>query len=89
MSTGGTGRSGRMSRRGFLAAGSAATVALGDATWRETVLSDRKSGHWVNVEVDILARYVAKMLGGKGIEERKIDRRPGALTKERLQGLGY
>lgn len=59
------------------------------ATWSDTVLRDRTAGHWVNVEVDILARYIAKMLGASGKDENNMDRRLGTLTAERLQSLGY
>jgi hypothetical protein len=46
-------------------------------------------GDKVNVEVDILARYVAKMLGLKSGIDQVTAERPGALTAERLQALGY
>ncbi|MFP4180619.1 MAG: riboflavin synthase [Spirochaetaceae bacterium] len=31
-------------------------------TWRDTVLSDRRQGELVNIEVDIMARYVAGLI---------------------------
>ncbi len=63
-----------------------ATINVIPATWRETALGDRKKGDRVNVEVDILGRYVAKMLG-LGADRQKSAGNP--LTAERLLALGY
>lgn len=37
-------------------------VNIIDHTWKETTLSDRKPGDELNMEVDMLARYVARLL---------------------------
>jgi len=37
-------------------------VNIIDHTWKETTLSDRKPGDHLNMEVDMLARYVARLL---------------------------
>ncbi|WP_193170579.1 riboflavin synthase [Nisaea nitritireducens] len=37
-------------------------VNIIDHTWKETTLSDRKPGDQLNMEVDMLARYVARLL---------------------------
>ncbi|MBI1301591.1 MAG: riboflavin synthase [Alphaproteobacteria bacterium] len=37
-------------------------VNIIDHTWKHTTLSDRKIGDFVNIEIDMLARYVANML---------------------------
>ncbi len=34
-------------------------------TWRHTTLADRKAGDIVNIEIDMLARYVARMMDVK------------------------
>lgn len=39
------------------------TVAVIPATYRDTNLSLLQPGHWVNLESDILGKYVAKLLG--------------------------
>lgn len=50
------------------------------ATWATTCLVDRREGDAVNVEVDVLARYVERMLPVRDAPE---------LTYERLRALGY
>lgn len=40
------------------------TVAIIPTTWRETVLCDRGVGSFVNVETDVLGRYVERLLSG-------------------------
>lgn len=50
------------------------------ATWSATCLVDRGAGDPVNLEVDVLARYVERMLPGASASE---------LTFERLRALGY
>ena len=37
-------------------------VNIIDHTWKETVLGDRQPGDYLNMEVDMLARYVARLL---------------------------
>lgn len=56
------------------------SVALIPTTLRETNLGDASVGTRVNLEVDVLARYVARLAesgGGRG------------LTREKLKGLGF
>jgi riboflavin synthase len=59
-------------------------VAIIPHTWRETTLADLKSGERVNIEVDVLAKYVERLLE-HGVE------REGAheLTVEYLTERGY
>jgi riboflavin synthase len=52
-------------------------------TWKVTALRDRKDGSKVNVEVDLLARYV------QGLLEPLDATGGGGLTLERLRELGY
>lgn len=58
-------------------------VAIVPHTWDATVLPDRAVGARVNLEVDILAKYVEKMLAARGVSA------PSALSEERLRELGY
>jgi riboflavin synthase len=34
-------------------------------TWDHTTLADRKAGDQINIEIDMLARYVARQMGMK------------------------
>ena len=51
-----------------------ATLALIPATLQKTYLGDLKSGDGVNLEVDVLAKYVESLLPGRrgGIDEEKL-----------------
>jgi riboflavin synthase len=40
------------------------TINVIPTTWRDTVLADRRVGDAANIEIDVLARYVARMLAG-------------------------
>ena len=48
-----------------------------------TVLAERRPGDRVNLEVDLVARYVERLLGDRPL------RLPGGLTRERLEALGF
>jgi riboflavin synthase len=50
-------------------------------TWQATTLSRRRVGDRVNIETDILAKHVEKLLGRTG--------KPVGLTEEKLRGLGF
>ncbi|MCW5982390.1 MAG: riboflavin synthase [Bryobacteraceae bacterium] len=52
-------------------------------TYQNTALRVARSGHVVNLECDIIAKYVAKLLG------RERESRPSGITTERLLDLGY
>ncbi len=54
-------------------------VSLVDYTWRHTVLGDRQVGDLVNLEVDIIAKYV----------EQLSQPRSGSITTEFLQEHGF
>jgi riboflavin synthase len=56
-------------------------VAIIPHTWRETTLSELKSGERVNLEVDVLAKYVERLM--------QKDQAPAALTIEYLMEQGY
>lgn len=58
-------------------------VAIIPHTWRETSLSDLKFGDRVNLEVDVLAKYVERLL------ERGHDPDETRLTMEYLIERGY
>jgi len=58
-------------------------IAIIPHTWRVTNLSTLKRGEAVNLEVDILAKYVERLL------EARTNESKGELTLEKLQELGY
>lgn len=66
------------------ASGSTITVNVIPATWGTTVLADRVAGDPVNLEVDVLARYVERLL--TAVPESSA---AGGLTEEHLRSLGY
>jgi riboflavin synthase len=59
-------------------------VAIIPHTWRETTLRDLKAGDRVNLEVDVLAKYVERLLG-RGDETAA----ESGLTLESLIEKGY
>ncbi len=67
------------------------TVAIIPTTSKETTLSDRKTGDIVNIETDLLAKYIEKMLthnaGWKEITEKlKSDK---GVSEDMLRKYGY
>lgn len=58
-------------------------------TWRETVLRERAVGDPVNIEVDIIGRYVARMLGFEGKTDEQGGSSAQGLTLEKLKAYGY
>jgi len=60
-------------------------VAIIPHTWRETILSELKNGDPVNLEVDVLAKYVERLMlqGGESAVAE------GKLTLEYLVDRGY
>lgn len=72
---------------------SSVTTNIIPTTWRETTLSDRRVGDRVNIEADILGKYVFRFLetvsqAGSAKAETARDPR-GGLTLSRLERLGY
>jgi len=59
--------------------GRLASVAVIPHTYQSTTLAQRRPGDAVNLEVDVLARYVEKLLGHQG----------GGLSVEQLLRQGY
>ncbi len=57
-------------------------VAVIPHTWRETTLSELKRGSRVNLEVDVLAKYVERLISHTDSKESK-------LTAEYLSEMGY
>jgi len=62
-------------------------IAVIPQTWRATNLQFRGPGAVVNLEVDIIAKYVERMLDPRHPPSSK--REGGALTLEQLQEWGY
>jgi len=56
-------------------------IAVIPHTWRVTNLGALAGGAAVNLEVDILAKYVERLLGARAAG--------GGLTLEKLEGLGF
>jgi len=61
-------------------------VAIIPHTWDETTLHDRHAGDLVNLETDILGKYVEKLLGG---HIAGIDRAPSGVSMDLLNRAGY
>jgi riboflavin synthase len=59
-------------------------VAIIPHTWRETTLRDLKKGDRVNLEVDVLAKYVERLM-----QHEKATAATGNLTMEYLIERGY
>lgn len=63
------------------------SVGLIPTTQKETTLADLAIGHKVNIETDVLAKYVRRMLGVRNSEgESQV---PVPLTEETLRELGW
>jgi len=62
-------------------------IAVIPQTWRATNLQSRGPGAVLNLEVDIIAKYVERMLDPRHPSSPK--REGGALTLEQLQEWGY
>lgn len=69
--------------------GNVVVINIIPTTWNATVLADRRPGDSVNIEIDVLARYVAGMLGAGGGTAASAESGKQGLTAERLQALGY
>ena len=62
-------------------------VAIIPKTWHATNLSHLRAGDAVNLEADIIAKYVERILTVKGTEREAGQQTP--LTVEKLSELGY
>lgn len=60
-------------------------VAIIPHTWRETILSELKNGDGVNLEVDVLAKYVERLMN----RDEDAAKPSSKLTVEYLQDRGY
>ncbi len=60
------------------------TVSLIPHTLKQTVLKNRKVGHEINIEVDILAKYIERLLQSKNSSESK-----SKMTEEWLRSQGF
>ena len=59
------------------------SVAIIPHTWTHTILSDRKAGDEVNIEFDVIGKYVVRML------ELGFRPKSGSLSEDNLRSLGY
>jgi riboflavin synthase len=60
-------------------------VAVIPHTWRETTLAERRGGDRVNLEVDVLAKYVERLLQ----QTARAESAPHKLTLDYLKEQGY
>lgn len=60
-------------------------VAIIPHTWRETILRDLKNGDLVNLEVDVLAKYVERLM----LHKEEASTAESELTLEYLIERGY
>ena len=60
-------------------------VAIIPHTWRETILSELKNGDPVNLEVDVLAKYVERLM----TRDSDVPAASSKLTIEYLTERGY
>jgi riboflavin synthase len=60
-------------------------VAVIPHTWRETTLAERRAGDRVNLEVDVLAKYVERLLQ----QTERASGAPAKLTLDYLKEQGY
>jgi len=61
-------------------------VALIPTTLKETTLGPRKSGDKVNIETDVLAKYVEKLSGAGSSGEAGVE---SGVTEELLERSGF
>lgn len=66
-----------------------AQVSIIPHTWNNTVFKYMKHGEKINLEVDILAKYVENLLfhGGKGVES--MEKRESKLSEDWLKSQGF
>jgi len=64
-------------------------VAIIPKTWAVTNLSHLRAGDPVNIEADIIAKYVERILAVGGRQEETLRGGAGGITPEKLAELGY
>ncbi len=69
--------------------GTTVVINIIPTTWNATALADRRTGDAVNIEVDVLARYVAQLLSTGAVVAAPAGAENQGLTAARLQALGY
>ncbi|WP_226038195.1 riboflavin synthase [Aquibacillus saliphilus] len=62
-------------------------ISLIPETQKATVLGDKNHGDMVNVEYDMLAKYMERLLTAK--KENKTDNEDGNMTMEKLERYGF
>ena len=63
------------------------SVGLIPTTLRDTTIGDLKTGDPVNIEIDVMARYIARMLSAP--EQSGEGNQKGSLTWEKLNEYGW
>lgn len=64
-------------------------VSIIPHTWEHTNLNEKRAGDSVNIECDILGKYVEKMLGGYGLGTSETPRSRGGVDMDLLARSGY
>ncbi len=64
-------------------------VSIIPHTWENTTLSDKRAGDAVNIECDILGKYVEKLLGGYIAGGGGVVDRSSGVTMDLLERSGY
>lgn len=59
------------------------SISIIPHTWKNTTLKHKSTGEKVNIEIDILAKYVEKLLTGNKSDQKK------SITENWLKELGY
>ena len=60
------------------------SVSVIPHTVKETVLKERREGDFVNLETDVIGKYIEKLLCPAGVSQEK-----SAITKEFLTQYGF
>jgi riboflavin synthase len=64
-------------------------IAVIPKTWEVTNLSQLRPADEVNLEVDIIAKYVERIMGNAGSAKEAASRPDTSLTEEKLRQFGY
>jgi riboflavin synthase len=64
-------------------------IAVIPKTWQVTNLSQLRPADEVNLEVDVIAKYVERIMGNTGPANEVASRADESLTEEKLRQLGY
>ena len=58
-------------------------------TQAQTIIQDYRSGQKVNLEVDLISRYLERLMQGEHAADEQHDRKAGTLTRAFLADQGF